>query len=334
VFESIPKMKHRTEYLLTRAAGWAARPLPYGARLAIGRSLGSLVYALDARHREITLANVEMAFGAEKTSAERKAIAEGAFRHFGAMLFEMLTLGRPTREDLESRFEFEGAERYEAARSRGKGVILVAAHFGNWELHAVAHGYRFGRIHLVAREQDNPYLNRWLEEIRGISGNEVVYKNRALGQTRKLLREGGTVAIVTDQNVHLQDAVFVDFFGRKAATTPVASWFALKTGAALVPVFCYPVGRGRYRAVYEGPLDVEPYRSLGRDAAIAAVTQELASIQERYIRRAPQCWLWMHRRWRTRPPSAGENPPRTRETEADKPANSAESESVGEAALT
>jgi KDO2-lipid IV(A) lauroyltransferase len=324
-------MKHRVEYLLTRAAAGAARCLPYAARLAIGRSLGSLVYALDARHREITLANVDMAFGVNKNAAERKAIAEGAFRHFGAMLFEMITLGRPTREDLESRFEFEGVERYEEARRRGKGVILVAAHFGNWELHAVAHGYRFGRIHLVAREQDNPYLNRWLEEIRGISGNEVVYKNRALGQTRKLLREGETVAIVTDQNVHLEDAVFVDFFGRKAATTPVASWFALKTGAALVPVFCYPLARGRYRAIYEGPVDVEPYRSLDRDAAMAALTQKLANIQESHIRRAPRCWLWMHRRWRTRPPSADESPLRAEEAQAAKSANS---KSVGEAALT
>ncbi len=180
------------------------------------------------------------------------------------MLFEMITLGRPDWKDLESRFEFEGTERFEEARRRGKGVILVTAHFGNWELHGVAHGYRFGKIHLVAREQDNPYLNRWLEEIRGISGNQVVYKERALAQMRKLIREKETVAIVTDQNVHLQDAVFVDFFGRKAAATPIASWFALKTGAAIVPAFCYPLPSGRYRAVYEDALDLEPYRKLDR----------------------------------------------------------------------
>lgn len=318
-------MKHLAEYVLTRAAGAAARRLPHAARLAVGRSLGSLVYALDARHRGITLANVDMAFGGEKSAAEKQAIAEGAFRHFGAMLFEMITLGRPPREELEARFEFEGADRLEEARRRGKGVILVGAHFGNWELHAVAHGYRFGKIHLVAREQDNPNLNRWLEKIRGISGNEVVYKSRALGQMRKLLREGETVALVTDQNVHLQDAVFVDFFGKKAATTPVASWFGLKTGAALVPTFCYPLASGRYRAVYEDPIDVEPYRSLDRDAALAAVTQKLASIQESHIRKAPGCWLWMHRRWRTRPPEEKESPLRSREARA---------ESVEEAALT
>jgi KDO2-lipid IV(A) lauroyltransferase len=301
------RMKHFFEYSLTRAAAAAASLLPRAGRRAIGRSLGSLVYALDARHRNITLENVDRAFGSEKSAAEKKAIAEGAFRHFGAMLFEMITLGRPAWKDLETRFEFDGAEFFQEARGRGKGVILVAAHFGNWELHAIAHGYLFGKIHLVAREQDNPYLNRWLEEIRGISGNQVIYKNRALAQTRKLIREGETVAIVTDQNVHLQDAVFVDFFGRKAAATPIASWFALKTGAALVPAFSYPLASGRYRAVYERPLDLEKYRHLDRDAALAAVTQELAAIQERHIRNQPDCWLWMHRRWRTRPPQPEES---------------------------
>jgi KDO2-lipid IV(A) lauroyltransferase len=249
------------------------------------------------------------------------------------MLFEMITLGRPTWEELEPRFELEGLERFEEARRRGKGVILVAAHFGNWELHAVAHGYRLGKIHLVAREQDNPYLNRWLEKIRGISGNEVVYKSRALSQMRKLMREGGTVAIVTDQNVHLQDAVFVDFFGRLAATTPVASWFALKTGAALVPVFCYPIASGRYRAVYEGPVDIEPYRNMDRDAALAALTQKLASVQETHIRNAPDRWLWMHRRWRTRPPEEKDPSSRSREAETAQSATSTDSKSV-EAALT
>jgi KDO2-lipid IV(A) lauroyltransferase len=120
---------------------------------------------------------------------------------------------------------------------------------------------------------------------------------------RKLMRAGETVAVVIDQNVHLEDAVFVDFFGTKAATTPIASWFAWKTGAALVPAFSFPLPDGRYRAVYEEPIDAAPYRDLPRDEAILALTQKLADIQERYIRERPDCWLWMHRRWRTRPPA-------------------------------
>jgi KDO2-lipid IV(A) lauroyltransferase len=257
-------MKHLVEYAFALTASGLVRFLPRSARLAFGRALGSLVCSLDARHRRITFENVSMAFGDEKSEEEKWSIARGAFRHFGAMLLEMTTLGRPSAGELERLVEVEGSERYEEAKRRGNGVILVAAHLGNWELHAIAHGYRFGRIFLVAREQDNVYLNRWLERIRGVSGNEVVY--------------------------------------RKAATTPVASWFALRTGAALVPVFCYPTEDGRYHAVYEGPLDLEPYQDLDQTEALTGLTQELVSIQERYIRRHPECWLWMHRRWKTRPP--------------------------------
>ncbi|MGH9336483.1 MAG: lysophospholipid acyltransferase family protein [Vicinamibacteria bacterium] len=309
-------MKHLAEYLLARAASVLGLFLPLRLRLSLGRALGALVYALDGRHRRITLANVDMAFGDEKTESEKQAIACGAFRHFGAMLFEMITLGRPSWRDLESRVDFEGVERFEDARRRGKGVIMVGAHFGNWELHAIAHGFRIGKMHLVAREQNNGYLNRWLEEVRKVPGNEVIYKQRALGLMRKLLREGATVGFVIDQNVRLEDAVFVDFFGRKAATTPVASWFALKTGASLVPVFCHPIAGGRYRIVYEEPVDLKPYLELDRDEAIIALTQSLATIQEKYIRREPEYWLWMHRRWRTRPPKEKESPIPALEAEA------------------
>jgi KDO2-lipid IV(A) lauroyltransferase len=296
-------MQNALTYALARAAGAALELFPRRVRLGFGRALGSLVYTIDRRHQKRALDNVELAFGNEKTASEKHAIAKGAFRHFGAMFLEMAALDHRTSEDFERLVELEGVERFEEARGRGKGVILVTAHMGNWELHAIAHGFRLGRIHVIARQQDNPYLNRWLESMRRISGNEVVYKERALGHMRRLLKAGETVAVVIDQNVHLEDAVFVEFFGTKAATTPVASWFALKTGAALVPAFSFPLPDGRYRAVYEKAVDCAPFEKLERDEAIAALTQELASIQERYIREHPDCWLWMHHRWRTRPPS-------------------------------
>ena len=296
-------MKHRLEYTLALIVSGLMRLFPRRSRLACGRALGGLVYALDGRHRRITIDHVRTAFEGEKTEEEIAAIARGAYRHFGATLFELLTLGQPAAESIERLVEMEGAERFERARARGKGVILTAAHFGNWELHAIAHGLRFEPVHLVAKEQDNALLNRWLEKVRGIFGNHVLYKQRALGQMRRLMKAGETVGLVIDQNVHLEDAVFVDFFGRKAATTPVPSWFALKTGAALVPVFCYPLPDGRYHAVYEEPVDVAPYRDLNRDEALLRITQELARIQEKYIRERPELWMWMHRRWTTRPPA-------------------------------
>ena len=300
-------MKHVIEYGLAVGIGGLMRLVPRRTRLACGRALGSLVYAFDARHRNITIDNVSKAYENEKSDAEKRAIAEGAFRHFGAMVFELITLGSPSAKKIDGLVELDGIERYEQARAKGKGVILITGHFGNWEIHGVAHGYRLGRIHVLARVQDNPYFNRWLEKIRTISGNEVVYKQKALSLMRRLLREGETIALVIDQNVHVQDAVFADFFGRKAATTPVPSRFALRTGATLMPAFCVPLPDGRYRAVYSEPIDCERYRDMDRDDAILAITQELVRVQENYIREHPDCWLWMHRRWRTRPPEESED---------------------------
>ena len=113
-----------------------------------------------------------------------------------------------------------------------------------------------------------------------------------LVEANRVCRHGGTVAIVIDQNVHLQDAVFVDFFARKAATTPVASWFGLKAGAALVPAFSIPQSDGRYRLVYEEPIDCEAYRDLEPSEALLRITQELSAIQERTIRERPEYWMW------------------------------------------
>ncbi|TDI43619.1 MAG: hypothetical protein E2P02_10815 [Acidobacteria bacterium] len=295
-------MKHRFEYLLARALCVVMRFLPRRAKLACGSAAGGLVFMLDGRHRKSTISHVDLAFGSEKSDREKWEIARGAYRHFGSMLFELISLGQPSPAQMERLVELEGVERFERARAPGKGVILATGHFGNWELHGIAHGFKLGRLNVLARIQSNRFLNQWLENVRGISGNTVVYKEGALSELRRLLRRGETIALVIDQNVRLEDAVFIDFFGQKAATTPVPAWFALKTGAALVPAFCYPLPDGRYRAVYEEPIDCEPYRQMDRDRAILKITQELACVQETYIRAHPECWMWMHDRFRTRPP--------------------------------
>ncbi len=315
-------MKRILETSLAASIGWLARRLPRRMRLALGRYVGGLFFRRDKKHREVTIDNIGRAYGTEKTKAERTALAEAAFRHFGAMFFELLTLGRPGKDKIYELVEFDGVDRYEEARDPEKGVILVTSHYGNWEIHAIAHGFLFGPMNVVAREQENPYLNRRLEEVRMLSGNKVIYKAQALRQTYSLLKEGETVAIVIDQNVHLKDAIFVDFFGRKAATTPIAAWLALRTGAALLPAFSIPLPTGRYRLVYEEPIDCDAYSHLSQDEAIHAITQELTSIQERVIREQPEFWLWMHRRFRTRPRTGdGDGKPSTARTTTDAPAS-------------
>ena len=182
----------------------------------------------------------------------------------------------------------------------GRGALLISGHLGNWELHGVVHGLLFGPIHAVARPLDNPDLDRRLCAMRTMAGNTVVYKQRALAQILRALRHGGGIAILIDQNVLPSDGIFVDFFGRKAATTTVAAALAVKTGCALVPSRTELLPDGRYRLTYVPALEWTP--SGDRQADIADLTQRLTTRIEDWVRETPEQWLWMHRRWKTRPP--------------------------------
>ncbi len=166
-------------------------------------------------------------------------------------------------------------------------------------------------VAVIARPLDNPLLDQRLVALRRSTGNTVIYKQKALAQVMKTIRSGGVVAILIDQNVLAKDGVFVEFFGRPAATTTVAAALALKTGCAIVPVRCALLPNGRYRMVYGPPVVWEG--SGRRDEDVVALTQHLTSIIEGWVREHPEQWLWLHRRWKTRPsavpaPAVGGSP--------------------------
>jgi KDO2-lipid IV(A) lauroyltransferase len=277
------------------------RRLPRPVVLAAGRTLGRLWGSLDRRHLAIAAANLRRAFP-EWDEARVRATARGVYAHFGAVLLDLLWMeGRPG-EELLALADLEGIEHAKAAQAAGRGMLCPAAHLGNWELQAIASAPLVGRISVVARPLDNPALDRRLVGLRTATGNEVIYKQRALGQVMRTIREGGIVAIVIDQNVQARDGIFVDFFGRPACTTTVAAAVALKTGCAIIPVRCVLGPRGRYRMVYGPPVE---WRGTGRrDEDVAALTQHLTSIIEGWVRETPEQWLWLHRRWKTTPLSS------------------------------
>jgi Kdo2-lipid IVA lauroyltransferase/acyltransferase len=195
--------------------------------------------------------------------------------------------------------EVEGRHHVEAAMAPGRGAMLVTGHIGNWELHGLAHGWLFGPIGLIARPLDNPALDERLCALRVQGGNTVIYKRKALATVLRLLREGRGIAVLIDQNVQEKDGIFVEYFGQQAATTTVAAALALKTGCAVVPTRALLLPDGRYRLVYDPPLQWQPTGD--RQADIAAVTQELTRVIESWVRAAPEQWLWIHRRWKTQP---------------------------------
>lgn len=281
------------------------RHVPRWLALAFGRSLGRLLADLDRRHVAIAVDNLRGAFP-DRDDSHLRRTAHGVYAHFGQTLLDILWLSQRSKEDALGLIVEEGHEHVERARRAGRGVIFVTAHIGNWELYGVVHGWLVQPVGVVARPLDNPELDRRLCAFRTRSGNDVIYKQRALVQVLRRLKEGGDVAFLVDQNVQEQDGIFVDFFGRKAATTTVAAALAVKTGAALVAAHCEVLPDGRYRLVYEPALDWRP--SGNRHQDIADLTQRLTSTIEGWVRAVPEQWLWMHRRWKTRPSATGQEP--------------------------
>jgi KDO2-lipid IV(A) lauroyltransferase len=293
-------MKHRIEYTLVRLLTAIVRVMPDAAIRASGTMLGLAFYTLDGTHRRIAHRNLATAFP-KRPDRERRAIARAAFVHFGRLLFQLLKFSTLSTQEMLARVEFEGEDRARLAYAQGKGVLFVTGHFGFWELHAMVHALQIQPIGLLARALDNPYLNAELERMRQRTGNFVIYRRGTIRRVMRALQEGQGVAVLIDQHVMGRDAIYVDFFERPAATTSAVAALALRTGAPVVPVFAVPLVDGRIRVIYEHP--VEPPRADSADA-IREFTQRCTDVLEMYVRRHPDLWLWMHRRWRDdSPPS-------------------------------
>lgn len=270
------------------------RVLPMRIVLGAGTLLGLAFHAFDGPHRRRALRNLEGALPV-KSDAERRAIARHMFAHFGRHLMTLLKFSTMTPKQMLSRVEFEGDDRVRTAHLQKRGVLLVTGHFGFWELNALVHGIVLKPIAVMARPLDNPLLHDLLESVRGRTGNSVIYRRGALRRVLRALNANQAVAILIDQHIHSADAVYVDFFNRPAATTSALAALALRTGAPVVPAFALPLPGARFRMVYEHP--VEPPPADDPDA-IREFTQRCTDVLEMYVRRYPDLWLWMHRRWR------------------------------------
>jgi KDO2-lipid IV(A) lauroyltransferase len=287
-------MRYVLEYTLVRLVEAAVRPLPMTAVRSCGAALGRLAYRLDAFHRRTALDNLQHALGT-RSEAERRDIARGMFQHFGSLLLELLKFGTLSPERVRELVEVEGEERVWQAYQQERGVLFFTGHFGYWEMHAITHPLVFRPIAVLARPLDNPRLHVVLERTRTRTGNSVIYRQ---GAVRKVLRELSSnrgIAILIDQHLHTPDAVYVDFFRRPAATTSALAALALRTGAPVIPVFALPLPHGRYRLIYEHAVELPREDSAD---AIRDFTQRCTDVLEMYVRRHPELWLWMHRRWR------------------------------------
>ena len=287
-------LRHRLEYGAVAAIVQFTRLLPMPIVLGAGTLLGTAFYLFDGAHRRLAIGNLRAAFPL-RSREDCAIIARGMFAHFGRLLTVLLKFSTMRPAQMLARVEFEGEDRVRAAHAEGRGVLLFTGHFGFWEINALVHALEIKPMAVLARPLDNPLLHHLLESVRRRTGNTVIYRRGAIRRVLRALADNQAVAILIDQHIQTADAVYVDFFNRPAATTSALAALALRTGAPVVPVFALPQPGGRFRMVYEHA--VAPPRGDDPDA-VRAFTQRCTDVLEMYVRRYPDLWLWMHRRWR------------------------------------
>jgi KDO2-lipid IV(A) lauroyltransferase len=293
----------RLQYLLANSILRALGVLPHQLARGICAVFAALAYWLWPRLRRVGLFNLRLAFP-DWTERQRRKVIFGLFQNFGRMLADYSHFPRWNRDNIEQLIIYDGFENYERAQSQGRGVLFLTAHFGNWELGSFAHGVYGYPCHFVVRELDNPLLDRLITRYRSQSGGTPIEKTDFARGVLRAFAQGHAVGVLADQNMLANEGVFVDFFGKLACTTSGPARVARKTGVPVVlGLVIWDAKLKKYR------LRFEPVEWIKRDDAeeeILANTANFTRLIEDYARRYPDQWLWVHRRWKTRPP--GEPP--------------------------
>jgi KDO2-lipid IV(A) lauroyltransferase len=281
---------------------WMLGALPRNVARRVGAAVGAFAYAALKRLRMVGVRNLQMAFP-EWNDARREETLRSVYRNLGYLLAEFAQMSSYTPDVAKTLIRYEGLENYLAAQDRGKGVLVLTGHLGAWELSSFHHslmGYPMG---MVIRRLDNPLVDDFVNRIRCLHGNQVIHKDDFARGLIASMRAGQTVGILMDTNMTPPQGVFVPFFGRLAATASGLARVALRTGAAVVPGFLlWNSDEGRYVLRFGERIELEETGDAERDATTN--TAKFTSVIESYIREYPDQWLWMHRRWKTRP--AGE----------------------------
>lgn len=281
--------------MIERRAIWG----PFArAFLWFGERLGALAYLLGIR-RAVALDGLSQAFP-QASLVERRRLARAAYRQLGHSLAELFLVRRMSGPDLERLVRFDGWEKYEAALSKGRGVVCAIAHFGNFELLAREVPRRGVPLSVIVRTLDDRF-GRWIERDRSQRGAKALAARGSSQAALSALRSNEVLAIAVDQNMRPSRGIFVDFFGKKACTTPAAAVFALRSGATLLAAFPARQKDGTHLVHVRGPFETQ----LGGRAAVAELTQALTRAVEDEARAHPDHWYWVHRRWKTRPPDGG-----------------------------
>ena len=271
---------------------------PRGAAEWLARRYVGLLDLVIPRLRQGALRNLELALPATSPE-ERQRITRGAFHSIARLLVVLARFPQIRRENIGAWIRYEGYEHFEEALRRGRGVLFATGHLGNWELSAFAHAILSAPMHVVVRPLDNRRLDALVERRRTLSGNKIIEKKDFARGILKALAANEAVGILADQNTSTDEGVFVNFFGIPACTNTGLARIAAHSGAAVIPGFAlWSEEEGRYVLRFYPPVEIT--------GDLVADTQRVQQQLESVIREHPGQWLWIHRRWKTRPP--GEKP--------------------------
>lgn len=289
-------MKLRIEFFLARIVLFTLRRSPRRLALSVGAFYARLLDLAIPRLRRTAFRNLELA---GFPAPQHKPIADGVFSSIGRVIALFARFPDLNRKNISDWIRYEGFEHFERARARGKGVLFATAHLGNWELSAFAHALLAEPLNIVVRPLDNPFIDSLVERRRTLSGNRLIDKTDAARSILRALRKGEAVGVLIDQNSSESEGVFVDFFGIKACANLAFARIAAHSGAAVVPGFAlWDAQLARYTLRFFPEIEITGDSS--------SDTQRLQTILENVIRQYPDQWLWIHRRWKTRP--SGEAP--------------------------
>jgi KDO2-lipid IV(A) lauroyltransferase len=273
--------------------------LPRGIARSVGAGVAAVYYRANPRLERAALFNLKLAFP-EKSEAERGAIARRLMRHIGWMGAEFARFPRYTPESVRRIITIDGMENYLAAKARGKGLIYLTGHMGAWELAPFAQALNGHPLHFLVRPVENPRVNALVDRYRSLAGNRTIEKNEAVRDMLRVLRENGDVGVLMDVNSSPEEGVFVPFFGVPACTSSGVARIALRTDCSVLPGYVY-WNEQEHR--YHLQLDpaIELMRTGDTEADVVANTARFVEVFERYARCFPDQWLWVHKRWKTRP---------------------------------
>jgi len=293
------KIKTRRYYIYNLAVvgGFLGAILPRKLGFHLANFAGKIGFSFAKKERNKAISALKMAFP-EKSDSEIKKIAEKIFINLCKYIIELLNIYKLNKNNLEEWIKPEGFEKVERALAKGKGVLMLSSHFGNWDLQAMYFSLTDHPIDVIARRI---YFNKYddfINRVRRSKGMGIIFRDESPKKILRSLKQNKAIGILADQDIDSVDGVFVDFFGKPAYTAKAPVALSLVSGAPILP--CFTVRDGtRYRFIIEDPVEIEERST--KEETIRYNTQKWTRVLEKYIRKYPDHWVWMHRRWKTRP---------------------------------